>query len=84
MPAHKTVRRSLTLPVEIAKQVQYIARRRRLSDNRVLIDLIEDGIAAAKKREQEFFRLAEQFRSAQDPDEIKRLGDQMGRFVFGE
>jgi len=84
MPANKTVRRSLSLPIEIAKQVQSIAKRRRLSDNRVLIDLIEDGIAAAKKRELEFFRLAEQFRSAQDPDEIKRLGDQMGRFVFGE
>jgi len=84
MPANKTVRRSLSLPIEIAKQVQSIAKRRRLSDNRVLIDLIEDGIAAAKKREQEFFGLAEQFRSAQDPDEIKRLGDQMGRFVFGE
>lgn len=84
MPANKTVRRSLSLPIEIAKQVQSIAKRRRLSDNRVLIDLIEDGIAAAKKREQEFFRLAEQFRSTQDPDEIKRLGDQMGRFVFGE
>ena len=84
MPANKTVRRSLSLPIEIAKQVQSIAKRRRLSDNRVLINLIEDGIAAAKKREQEFFRLAEQFRLAQDPDEIKRLGDQMGRFVFGE
>jgi len=84
MPANKTVRRSLSLPIEIAKQVQSIAKRRRLSDNRVLIDLIEDGIAAAKQRELEFFRLAEQFRSAQDPDEIKRLGDQMGRFVFGE
>ena len=84
MPANKTVRRSLSLPIEIAKQVQSIAKRRRLSDNRVLINLIEEGIAAAKQREQEFFRLPEQFRSAQDPDEIKRLGDQMGRFVFGE
>jgi hypothetical protein len=84
MPANKTVRRSLSLPIEIAKQVQSIAKRRRLSDNRVLINLIEEGIAAAKQREQEFFRLAEQFRLAQDPDEIKRLGDQMGRFVFGE
>ena len=84
MPANKSVRRSLSLPIEIAKQVQSIAKRRRLSDNRVLINLIEEGIAAAKQREQEFFRLAEQFRLAQDPDEIKRLGDQMGRFVFGE
>jgi hypothetical protein len=84
MPANKTVRRSLTLPREIAQQVESIAKRRRLSDNRVLVSLIEEGIAVAKQREKEFFRLAERFRAAQDPDEIKRLGDEMGRFVFGE
>jgi hypothetical protein len=27
--------------------------------------------------------LAEGFRSATDPEEVKRLGDQMGRMVFG-
>lgn len=84
MPPNRTVRRSLTLPREIAKQVDSIAKRRRLSDNRVLVSLIEEGIAAAKQREEEFFRLAERFRAAQDPDDIKRLGDEMGRFVFGE
>jgi hypothetical protein len=84
MPPNRTVRRSLTLPREIAKQVDSIAKRRRLSDNRVLVSLIEEGIAAAKQREEEFFRLAERFRAAQDPNEIKRLGDEMGRFVFGE
>ena len=84
MPRDKTVRRSLTLPREIAKQVESIGKRRRLSDNRVLLSLIEEGIAAAKQREEEFFRLAERFRAAQDPDEIRRLGDEMGRFVFGE
>jgi len=84
MPLNKTVRRSVSLPAQVAKQVEGIAKRRRLSDNRVLVELIEEGIAAAKQREQDFFQLAEKFRSAQDPDEIKRLGDEMGRFVFGE
>jgi metal-responsive CopG/Arc/MetJ family transcriptional regulator len=84
MPLNKTVRRSVSLPAQVAKQVEGIAKRRRLSDNRVLVELIEEGIAAAKQREQNFFQLAEKFRSAQDPEEIKRLGDEMGRFVFGE
>jgi len=84
MPLNKTVRRSVSLPAQVAKQVEGIAKRRRLSDNRVLVELIEEGIAAAKQREQDFFQLAEKFRRAQDPDEIKRLGDEMGRFVFGE
>jgi hypothetical protein len=64
--------------------VESIAKRRRLSDNRALASLIEEGIAVAKQREKEFLRLAERFRAAQDPDEIKRLGNEMGRFVFGE
>jgi hypothetical protein len=84
MHSNKTVRRSLSLPLEVAKQVDHIAKRRKLSDNRVLVSLIEEGIAAAKQREQEFFRLAERFRAARDPEEVKRLGDEMGRFVFGQ
>jgi hypothetical protein len=38
---------------------------------------------AEKRKQQEFFDLAERFRSATDLDEVKRLGDQMGRMVFG-
>ncbi len=78
------VRRSVTLPREIAKQVDALAKRRRLSDNRVLVELIEHGIEARKQQEKEFFQLAERFRSAADPAEVKRLGDQLGRMVFGE
>ena len=80
----KHVRRSVSLPAEIDKQVHAMAKRRRLSDNRILVELIEQGIEAGKQREQAFFELAERFRSAGDPSEVKRLGDQLGRFVFGE
>ncbi len=38
---------------------------------------------AEKRKQQEFFDLAERFRSSTDPEEVKRLGDQMGRMVFG-
>ncbi|HXJ38377.1 MAG TPA: hypothetical protein VNH18_03805 [Bryobacteraceae bacterium] len=60
-----------------------MAKSRHLSSNRMLLELIENGIEAEKKKQQEFFDLAERFRSATDPDEVKRLGDQMGRMVFG-
>jgi len=84
MATKKQVRRSVTLPVQIAQQVDRLARRRRLSDNRVLVELIEQGIAAEKQKENSFFNLAERFRSSTDPDEVKKLGDELGRFVFGE
>ncbi|MBZ5573302.1 MAG: hypothetical protein LAO09_15645 [Acidobacteriia bacterium] len=84
MPASKPVRRSVSLPSQVAKQVDSMARRRRLSENRVLVELIEEGIEAQKKKEKTFFDLTERFRAAQEPEEVKRLGDNLGRFVFGE
>jgi predicted DNA-binding protein len=84
MAPSKQVRRSVTLPAELAKRVDYMAKRRRLSENRVLLELIEEGIEARKRKEKEFFDLAERFRESKDPDEVKRLGNELGRFIFGE
>jgi len=80
----KHVRRSVTLPAKIARQVESLARQRDLSDNRVLVELIEQGIEAQRQKEKAFFQLAERFRAANDPEQVKQLGDQLGRFVFGE
>jgi len=61
-----------------------MAKRRRLSDNRVLVELIEQGMEARKQRERVFFDLAQRFRAATDPEQVKSLGEQLGRFLFGE
>jgi hypothetical protein len=37
-----------------------------------------------QQKERAFFELAERFRAASDPEQVKRLGDELGRFVFGE
>jgi len=79
----KTVRQSISLPVKTAIQVRTMAKSRRLSATRMLVELIEKGIEAEERKQQEFFDLAERFRTERDPEEIKRLGDQMGRMVFG-
>jgi len=79
----KAVRQSITLPANTAAQVRSLAKRRRLSANRMLVELVENGIEAEKRKQQEFFELAERFRASNDPKEIKRLGDQLGRMVFG-
>jgi predicted DNA-binding ribbon-helix-helix protein len=80
----KYVRRSVTLPPKVAKQVESLARERDLSDNRVLVELIEQGIEGREQREKAFFQLAERFRAANDAEPVKQLGNQLGRFVFGE
>ena len=79
----KSVRQSVSLPAKTAAQVRNLAKTRRLSSNRMLVELIENGIEAEKRKQQEFFELAERFRNASDPEEAKRLGDALGRMVFG-
>jgi predicted DNA-binding ribbon-helix-helix protein len=80
----KTVRQTISLPASIATQVRSMARNRRLSANRMIVELIENGMAAEKRKQQQFFELAERFRAATDEDDVKRLGDELGRMVFGD
>jgi len=55
----KTVRQSVSLPVNVATQVRAMAKTRRLSATRMLVELIENGIETEKRKQQEFFDLAE-------------------------
>ncbi|HEV3036964.1 MAG TPA: hypothetical protein VHA33_04170 [Candidatus Angelobacter sp.] len=81
---NRQIRRSVTIPHQIDRQIEAIAKHRRLSSNRVLLELVELGLEARKQREKAFFELAERFRDAKDPHEVQHLGDELGRFVFGE
>lgn len=83
MPSAGKIRQSVSLPINVAKQVRAMAKTRRLSANRMLVELLEDGIAAQKRKQAEFFELAQEFRKAKDPTDVERLGDQLGKMVFG-
>ena len=71
------------MPANVAAQVRRLAKAHRLSANRMLLELIENGMEAEKRKQREFFDLAERFRNSTDPAEVERLGNQMGRLVFG-
>lgn len=79
----RTVRQSVSLPANVAAQVRAMAKTRRLSATRMLVELIENGIETEKRKQQEFFELAERFREEKDPDAARRLGEELGRMVFG-
>jgi hypothetical protein len=84
MARTQQVRRSVTLPSQVDRQIEAIARKRRLSGNRVLVELVEMGLEARQQKEAAFFELAKRFRDSEDPEDTKRLGDELGRMVFGE
>jgi len=81
--SNKVVRQSVGLPANTARQVRSLAKKRRFSANRIIVELVEEGIEAQKRKQKEFFKLAERFRAATDPKDVKRLGDDLGRMVFG-
>jgi len=64
--------------------VERLARSQRLSENRILVELIELGIEVRKQKERAFLELAGRFQAASDPQPAKRLDDELGRLVFGE
>jgi len=60
-----------------------MAKARDICANRMVVKPVEDGIEADKR--EQFVVLAERFRNATDPEEVKRLAlaDELGRMVFG-
>jgi hypothetical protein len=82
--SNKVIRQTVGLPAETARQIRSMAKQRRLSANRIIVELVESGIEAQKRKQEQFFDLAERYRAATDPKDIARLGDDLGRMVFGD
>jgi hypothetical protein len=80
----KSVRKSVSLPPRIAEHVRVIARTRRTSDNRVLVDLIEAGLQSKEAEKVRFFALADRLSRSQDSDERSRIKKELARMTFGE
>jgi hypothetical protein len=82
--SQRSVRQSVSLPSAVARRVQALAKRRRTSANRVLVDLIESGLDAKERERVAFFELADRLTDSSDPAEQKRLKEELARMTFGE
>jgi len=82
--SQRSVRQSVSLPSALARRVQAIAKRRRTSANRVLVDLIESGLDAKEQEKVAFSELADRLTHSSDPTEQKRLKEELARMTFGE
>jgi len=68
----------------VARRVQALAKHRRTSANRVLVDLIESGLDAKEREKVAFFELADRLTHSSDRAEQKRLKEELARMTFGE
>ena len=80
----RSVRQSVSLPSSVARRIQALAKRRRTSANRVIVDLIESGLEAKEREKIAFFDLAERLARTSDPAEQQRLKAELARMTFGE
>lgn len=78
------VRQSVSLPSRVAKRVREIARTRKTSANRVLVDLIETGLETKEAEKERFLALARRFKECSDRAESDRLREELARMTFGE
>ena len=84
MAAKRTVRRSVSLPPKLAHRVHRMAKGRRISANKVLLDLIEKAIDSEEGERRRFLALADALATSKDPAEQKRLKAELARLTFGE
>jgi hypothetical protein len=82
--AERSVRQSISLPPRIAKHVHAVARTRKTSANRVLVDLIEAGLKSKETEKNRFFALANQLTESTDSSEKQRIKEELARMTFGD
>ena len=80
----KSHRQSVSLPLELARRVNSLARNRGTSANRVLVDLIESGLESKLQEKERFFALANRLTESRHAGERERLKKELARMTFGE
>jgi hypothetical protein len=80
----KAVRQSVSIPTGIARRVRALAKSRKTSANRVLVDLIEVGLQSREAEKDRFFSLVNRLTESRDATERQRLKEELARMTFGE
>jgi hypothetical protein len=80
----KPVRQSVSLPPGTARRVKSLAKSSQTSANRILVELIESGLAAREQEKKRFLQLADDLARARDPEEQSRLKEELARMTFGD
>ncbi len=82
--SEKATRLSVSIPTGIAKRVRALAKNRRTSANRALVELIEAGLESKEAEKARFFDLANRLSESTDPKERRQLKKKLARMTFGD
>lgn len=86
-PAAKTrsasIRQSVTIPAELAREVRRVAKERKVTMSRALVTLAERGVEAEAAARQKLTTAYEKFMTESDPARKSEVGEDLIRAVFG-
>ena len=82
--AERSVRQSVSIPTGIARRVRTLAKSRKTSANRVLVDLIEAGLQSKEAEKERFLSLVKRLTQSRDAAERQRLKEELARMTFGD
>jgi hypothetical protein len=82
--SERSVRQSVSIPTRIAKRVRALAKTKKTSANRVLVDLIEAGLQSKDAEKERFFSLVDRLTESRDAAERRRLKEELARLTFGD
>jgi hypothetical protein len=80
----RSVRQSVSMPTSIARRVRALAKSRKTSANRVLVDLIEVGLQSKEAEKDRFFSLVNRLTQTRDLAERQRVKEELARMTFGD
>ena len=80
----KPVRQSIGLPPLVARRVKALAKAKKTSANRIVVDLIETGLDGLDQERKRFFDLADRLVRSSNRVEQKRIKEELARMTFGE
>ena len=61
-----------------------MAKSRKVSSNRILVELVEVGLRSKEEEKRRFFQLTDRLTTSQDEEEQRELKQQLAKMTFGE
>jgi len=82
--SERSIRQSVSLPARVARRVKSLAQTSKTSTSRIIVELIESGLDAREQEKRRFFELADRLGRSRDPEEQKRLKEELAQMTFGD
>ncbi|MDA0207059.1 MAG: hypothetical protein O2795_17145 [Acidobacteria bacterium] len=79
----KSVRQSVTIPAELAVEVQRVARERHVTKSRALVELAERGVRAEAEAKEQLRASYQRFVGEKEPELKLEAGLKLMRSIFG-